>query len=270
MSAIRPPAVAGSFYPGESVVLRMTVDKLLREVDEPAIAARAPKVLIVPHAGYVYSGPVAATGFALLKAGRKSIRRVVLLGPAHRVYIRGVAIPEADAFATPLGPVQLDHVLLAQLARHPRVVSSAPAHAAEHSLEVQLPFLQSALDDFLLVPLVVGEIDAHHLASLLEPIWGDDETLVVVSSDLSHYRAYDAAQAIDRATVERIVALNAGLDHQQACGATPINAALEIAGRRGLQARLISMCNSGDTAGDRDRVVGYCAVAFEPQHDGRH
>jgi hypothetical protein len=270
VSAIRPAAVAGSFYPGESAVLRRTVDELLRDTDEGAPAETAPKVLIVPHAGYVYSGPVAAAGFALLKACRKRIRRVVLLGPAHRVYVRGVAVPGVDAFATPLGPVQLDRALLAQLALHPRVVTSAAAHAAEHSLEVQLPFLQSVLDNFLLVPLVVGDIDAHQLATLLDPIWGDDETLVVVSSDLSHYHAYKAAQEIDRATVERIVALAPGLDHQQACGATPINAALEIAGRRGLRARVVSMCNSGDTAGDRDRVVGYCAVAFEVQNDGPH
>ena len=270
MNAVRPSAVAGLFYPGEPVALRADVQALLAQARADQPRAGRLKLLVVPHAGYVYSGPVAAYAYALLKAQRARFRRVVLLGPTHRVAVRGVAIPTAAAFATPLGAVALDRATLAALARLPGVVESDAAHAAEHSLEVQLPFLQAVLDDFTLVPLAVGEIDVKRLAAILETVWGGDETLIVVSSDLSHYHAYRDAQQIDRATVDRILALAPGIDHEQACGATPLNAALAVARRGGLEPRLLGLCNSGDTSGDRARVVGYCAIAFEePANVGR-
>ena len=269
MNVVRPPAVAGLFYPGEPRALRSTLHAMLAGAPGSAIEGR-PKLLIVPHAGYVYSGRIAASAYGLLKAQRARVRRVILLGPTHRVAVRGVAISSASGFATPLGVIELDSDLMARLRRHPSVVASDVAHAAEHSLEVQLPFLQIVLTDFTLVPLAVGNIADDQLADLLGEIWGDEETLVVVSSDLSHYRSYSAAQEIDRVTVDRILACAGGIDHEHACGATPINAALAVASRAGLQARLLAMGNSGDTAGDRARVVGYCAIAFEPAHDARH
>ncbi|HTT12739.1 MAG TPA: AmmeMemoRadiSam system protein B [Burkholderiaceae bacterium] len=268
MNLVRPAAVAGLFYPGQPGALRSTLAGLLGGARASTTAARSMKALIVPHAGYVYSGPIAAAAYAQLEVLRGRIERVVLLGPTHRVAIRGVAIPEADAFATPLGTVELDRDTLTRLAALPSVVRSDAAHAAEHSLEVQVPFLQAVLDDFRLVPLAVGNIADRDLAAVLDLVWGGDETIVIVSSDLSHYHPYNEARAIDGATVEHILALAGGLDHEQACGATPINAALAIARRRGLHPRLLAMCNSGDTAGDRGRVVGYCAVALEQDNAG--
>ncbi len=270
MSAVRPSAVAGLFYPGEPGVLRAEVQSLLAQALAAPQPGRRLKLLVVPHAGYVYSGLVAASAYARLAAERDRFRRVVLLGPTHRVAVRGVAIPTADGFATPLGSVKLDRECLDALAQLPGVVANNVAHAAEHALEVQLPFLQSVLGRFTLVPLAVGHIDAERLAAILVSVWGGDETLIVVSSDLSHYHAYDDARAIDAATVDRILALAPGLDHEQACGATPINAAIAVARRTGLTPRLLAACNSGDTAGDRSRVVGYCAIAFEEAPDVRH
>jgi AmmeMemoRadiSam system protein B len=270
MSVVRPPAVAGLFYPGHPGELRATLDTLLAEVERPSAQAGSLKLMIVPHAGYVYSGAVAAAAYAELKALRQRIRRVVLLGPTHRVAVRGVALPAAEAFATPLGVVKLDGDVVARLLQLPQVVRSEVAHAAEHSLEVQLPFLQEVLDEFTLVPLAVGNIGDRDLATVLEAVWGGDETMIVVSSDLSHYHPYSEARAIDRRTVDRILALDGGIDHEQACGATPINAALAVARRIRLRPRLLAMCNSGDTSGDRSRVVGYCAVAFERHDDARH
>jgi AmmeMemoRadiSam system protein B len=270
MSAVRPPAVAGLFYPGQPAALRSVLHELLDGAPATRDVDRSLKALIVPHAGYVYSGPVAAAAYARLRAARHRIRRVVLLGPTHRVAVRGVAIPDVDAFATPLGDVPLDRAMLAAVAHLPDVVVSEAAHAGEHSLEVQLPFLQAVLDEFVLVPLAVGNIGDAALAALLDDVWGDEETLILVSSDLSHYNAYRVATDIDRATVARILDLSGGLTHEQACGATPINATLNVARRANLQPRLLAMCNSGDTAGDRARVVGYCAVTFERDADEHH
>jgi hypothetical protein len=225
---------------------------------------RAPKLLVVPHAGYVYSGPVAANAYALLAPWRDQITRVVLLGPTHRVAVRGLAAPTVSAFETPLGRVPIDHAALALIADLAQVVASDEAHAQEHSLEVQLPFLQTVLGDFKLVPLAVGRAGAEEVAQVLERLWGGDETLIVISSDLSHYLPYRQAQAADRATVDRILRLDPALDHHQACGATPLAGALLAARAHGLSARLLDLRNSGDTAGDRSRVVGYCAIGFEP------
>ncbi|MGL6113014.1 MAG: AmmeMemoRadiSam system protein B, partial [Rubrivivax sp.] len=258
----RAAAVAGTFYPAGARALAQEVDRLL---DDAACSAapRAPKMLVVPHAGYVYSGPIAARAYALLAPWRGHIRRVVLLGPTHRVAIYGLALPDASAFETPLGRVEVDTTARAQLRGLPQVSVNSTAHAQEHSLEVQLPFLQRALGAFTLVPLAVGEATARQVAQVLERLWGGDETLVVISTDLSHYLSHAQAQARDTSTVERILRLDPELDPSQACGATPLGGALLAARAHGLTPRLLDLRNSGDTAGDRSRVVGYCAIAFE-------
>ncbi|MDH5285553.1 MAG: AmmeMemoRadiSam system protein B [Betaproteobacteria bacterium] len=263
LTSIRPPAVAGLFYAGTPRALRRELDDALAQA-RPASLPAPPKALIVPHAGYVYSGPIAATAYACLDAVRGHVRRVVLLGPCHRVAVRGLALPRAEAFETPLGTVPLDQGAMRALAGLPQVVLSDAAHAHEHSLEVQLPFLQTRLGEFALVPLAVGDASAAEVAEVIERLWGGDETLVVVSSDLSHYHRYDDARSIDAATVRAILAGDSGLDHEQACGATPIAGLLEVARRRGLVPQLLDLRNSGDTAGDRARVVGYAAIAFCP------
>jgi len=271
MNVVRSPAVAGLFYPAETKRLRGEIETLLARASAglPRYAAETPpKMLIVPHAGYVYSGTVAAEAYALLAKHRSRIRRVVLLGPTHRVAVRGIAIPSASAFATPLGQVALDRATLDRLAPHPQIVVSDAAHAAEHSLEVQVPFLQVVLDDFVLVPLAVGHAADEDVAAVIEAIRGGDESVVLLSSDLSHYHPYDEATTIDRGTVERILSRSGGLDHDQACGATPVNAAIAVARLLGLRPRLLALCNSGDTSGERGRVVGYCSVAFEEAADG--
>lgn len=263
MRDVRPAAVAGMFYPGSPAGLAATVRGCLSEALRPAEAcAGVPKALIVPHAGYVYSGPIAAGAYARLAALSGTIRRVVLLGPTHRVAVRGLALPSVRAFATPLGEVEVDREAVAAVTGMPQVVVSDAAHALEHSLEVQLPFLQAALDGFRIVPFAVGAASPDEVAQVLDRLWGGPETLVVVSSDLSHYHRYAEARAIDRASAERILALDGTLDHEEACGATPINGLLLCARRRGLAPELVDLRNSGDTAGDRSRVVGYASFLF--------
>ena len=276
LTTSRPAAVAGTFYPADAPALRREVLAYLvaaRPADDRAVvppgptgqAPASPKLLLVPHAGYIYSGAVAAKAYARLGAARSRIRRVVLLGPTHRVAVRGLAAPTVAAFETPLGPVMIDRAALAALADLPQVVASDRVHAQEHSLEVQLPFLQAVLaPGFTLVPLAVGEASADEVAQVLDRLWGGDETLIVISSDLSHFLPYAQAQVIDQATVHCILQLDDRLDHGQACGATPLRGALRVARRHGLQPVLLDVRNSGDTAGDRARVVGYAAVAFLP------
>jgi len=265
MINIRPAAVAGMFYPGSPIELQRTVVDLAQaRRSEPM---RAIKALIVPHAGYIYSGPVAASAYARLDDLRGRIRRVVLLGPTHRVYVRGLALPEADCFATPLGEVQLDREGMQRLNGLPQVVVSAAAHQMEHSLEVQLPFLHQALGDFQLLPLAVGEATAAEVAEVLERVWGGDETLIVISSDLSHFLPDSLARKVDGGTVDAILALNSHLSHEQACGATPVNGLLLAAKRHGLHPVVLDVRNSSDTAGDPDRVVGYAAFAFQAHDD---
>jgi len=264
MSTTRPAAVAGLFYPDKPSELKRTVTDLLDQakVAEPS---PAPKALIVPHAGYIYSGPVAASAYARLAALRGRIRRVVLLGPTHRVYVRGLALPEAERFATPLGDVQLDREGMQRLAGLPQVSRSAAAHQMEHSLEVQLPFLQQVLGDFQLLPLAVGEATADEVAEVLEMVWGGDETLIVISSDLSHFLPDELARKVDRGTVDAILALNSHLSHEQACGATPVNGLMLAARKHGLHPVVLDVRNSSDTAGDPERVVGYAAFAFQAE-----
>ncbi len=262
MSTVRPAAVADAFYPSDAAVLARDVAVLLDEARRRAVPHALPKAMIVPHAGYIYSGPVAASAYVLLEQGREIYRRVVLLGPVHRVPVRGLALPGADAFATPLGAIPIDRELADRLAALPQVVESLPAHAWEHSLEVQLPFLQTVLGDFTLLPLAVGDATPQEVAEVLELAWGGAETLVVISSDLSHFHAYREAQVIDGATAQAILDLRIPISHEQACGGTPVNGLLLAARRHGLTPHLLDLRNSGDTAGDHGRVVGYAAFAF--------
>ncbi|MBO9514830.1 MAG: AmmeMemoRadiSam system protein B [Variovorax sp.] len=265
MPAVRHPAVEGLFYPAAPLALRRQVEGFLREIEPAGDASQPPpKLLIAPHAGYVYSGPIAASAYALLGPPHTTaIRRVVLLGPAHRVWVSGLAAPQAEVFQTPLGEIPIDREMLDRIADLPQVIRSDRAHAQEHSLEVHLPFLQAALGDFALLPLVVGDAGAPAVAEVLERLWGGDETLIVISSDLSHYLPYAQAQAADLATVQRILQFDAGLTPHEACGSEAINGALLVARRHGLHPRLLDLRNSGDTAGSQDRVVGYGAIAFE-------
>jgi AmmeMemoRadiSam system protein B len=255
--SVRPAAVAGSFYPADPGRLRTEVTELLAGVGGHF---GAPKALIAPHAGYVYSGRVAATAFAALRSQAKTIERVVLIGPAHYVRLRGIAVPTATAFETPLGRVPVDQEALAALADLPFVTEADGPHAPEHALEVELPFLQLVLASFALVPLVVGEATPKQVAEVLARLWDGPGTLLVVSSDLSHYHPYAEAQRLDADTAAAIERGDwAALGSARACGFLPIAGLLVEAGRCGLAARRLALCNSGDTAGDRDRVVGYGA-----------
>jgi MEMO1 family protein len=268
MNTIRPPAVAGSFYSDARDVLEREVLTLLRGAQPHANDAPLPKALIVPHAGYIYSGPIAANAYARLAPARGRIERVVLLGPAHRVAVAGLALPGAQGLQTPLGVVPVDAAAVARIESLPQVVTSAEAHAREHSLEVHLPFLQAVLGSFALVPLVVGRATTEQVAEVIEQLWGGDETLIVISSDLSHYLTYSQAQQTDGETARMILLRRAQLNHHQACGATPVNGLLNVALRRGLKPQLFDLRNSGDTAGDHSRVVGYASVGFFESQDG--
>lgn len=266
--SLRLAAVAGQFYPGNASQLASEVAKMLLTARDASRPASVPKAIIAPHAGYIYSGPIAASVYALLSPAAQNIHRVVLLGPTHRVGVNGLALPSVSHFSTPLGAIEIDQSAVAALADLPQVLIADPPHAQEHSLEVQLPFLQSVLPKFRLVPLAVGHASADAVAEVLERLWGGPETLIVVSSDLSHYRPYAAAQQVDSQTAARIVACDPTIDHDEACGATPMNGLLLAARRHGLKAHLIDLRNSGDTAGDRSRVVGYGGFAFtEEAHE---
>ena len=260
-ASIRPAAVAGYFYPDDPQVLQAQIGEMLSTA-VPLEAVSAPKALIVPHAGYVYSGPVAASAYAAAAGLRDVVRRVVLLGPAHRVPVASFALPAAQVFSTPLGPVPISRKDWLALQQRADVVVDDRPHALEHCLEVQLPFLQTILDAFELVPLLVGGASGDQVADILDALWGGPETLIVISSDLSHYQPYAQACCTDRSSVDQILKLRTGLDHDQACGATPINGLLRVAARHGVEPHLLDLRNSGDTAGDRARVVGYTSIAF--------
>lgn len=255
----RSSAVAGTFYPGDPAPLRAAVQRYLHAA--PAEFGR-PKALVVPHAGYAYSGPTAGAAYAALAGARPPYTRVVLIGPAHRVRVKGLAVPTVESFATPLGAVALDREWIERVRADPAVTVSDLAHAAEHSLEVQLPFLQVTLGDFTLVPIVAGLAAREDVARVLALLWGAEETLVVVSSDLSHYHPAAEAQRLDAHTSERILALDGSLGGEDACGCVGLNGFLLLASQRGLVPRLIDLRHSGDTAGDRRQVVGYGAYAF--------
>jgi AmmeMemoRadiSam system protein B len=259
---VRPAAVAGQFYSAHPDRLRRDVAELLGEA---APGARPPKALIAPHAGYPYSGAVAARAFARLEPAAGSIRRVVVIGPAHYVPLGGIAVPTASAFETPLGRVPVDEDALSGLAALPFVMRSDRPHAPEHAIEVELPFLQHVLSTFDLVPLVVGDAHPDEVGAVLGQLWGGPETLVVVSSDLSHFYPYETARRLDAATAAAIERGDwASLSSDNACGFLPVAGLLQQAAAHGLTAERLALCNSGDTAGSRDRVVGYGAWAFTP------
>ncbi|NEX20631.1 AmmeMemoRadiSam system protein B [Thiorhodococcus mannitoliphagus] len=260
MSLVRRPAVADRFYPGNAAALSRMLDDFMADAKP---ARQSPKALIVPHAGYLYSGSIAASAYATLADARDSITKVVLLGPSHRVPLRGLATSHADAFETPLGRVMLDRAAIEVALTHPAVRTMEEAHAFEHSLEVQLPFLQKGLSDFSLVPFVVGDANPEDVAAVLDLLWGGEETLIVTSSDLSHYLSYDRAKELDTATSRAIETLRPqDIGEQQACGRIPVKGLLEAARRHGLRAETLDLRNSGETAGPRDQVVGYGAYGF--------
>ncbi|SFC94148.1 hypothetical protein SAMN05660831_00168 [Thiohalospira halophila DSM 15071] len=265
---IRQPAVAGMFYPDDADALRSMVRDYLAEASAPT--GEPPKAIIAPHAGLPYSGPVAATAYRTVAPLKETVRRVVLLGPSHRVPFRGLAAPDAEQLRTPLGDIPVDTDALAEIAELPDVGMLDAAHAAEHSLEVQLPFLQEVLGDFRIVPLVVGDADPDTVAAVLERLWGGPETLIVISSDLSHFHDYATANRIDEATAQAIATLHPErVDHEGACGFHPVRGLLTSARNHGLTGEVLDRRNSGDTAGPRDQVVGYGAFAFhepEPAH----
>lgn len=259
---IRPPAVAGRFYPGDPVELRRLIAELLAAV--PPVSGPTPKALIVPHAGYLYSGPIAASAYARLVPARERIERIVLLGPSHYVALQGLATSSADAFATPLGMVPVDLQAVREVRLLPQVRELDEAHAQEHSLEVQLPFLQTILGDFTLVPLAVGEATPDEISEVLDLLWDGPETCFVISSDLSHYFDFQTARRLDRATAKAIEALKpGGIGEERACGRMPICGLLQAARRHGLRAHTVDLRSSGATAGPRDKVVGYGAFVFE-------
>lgn len=261
----RPPAVAGSFYPDSRDLLERTVLELLDSAVEAFPVSPSPKAVIAPHAGYMYSGATAARALKTLVAGTSRIDRIVILGPAHRVPVKGLGVPSASVFSTPLGDVAVDVELRDELLEvFPQVRIADRSHALEHSLEVELPLLQLLLEPFRLLPLVVGDASSEEVAQVLEHVWGGEETRVVVSSDLSHYLTYEEARRVDHDTASRIVDLDPTLDQSCACGATPINGLLVLAKRKRLKAELLELVSSGDTAGDRSRVVGYGAFGFSP------
>ncbi len=263
MPSIRHPAVADMFYPGDPARLSAEIQSMLAAATATATAATTPKAIIVPHAGYIYSGPVAANAYAQLIPAKNKIRRVVLLGPCHRVPLTGLATSSADYFETPLGSIPIDRELSDKILQLPQVQEYDLTHVQEHSLEVQLPFLQKTLDEFTLLPLVVGDASGAEVQEVLEAVWGGDETLIVISSDLSHYHDYRTAKSLDAATCKAIENLDdKHIQYDQACGRNPILGLVLSARKHHLKVATLDLRNSGDTAGGRGEVVGYGAWAF--------
>lgn len=256
----REAAVAGLFYAKAPEQLHSDVSHLLDAAGTPG--GVRPRALILPHAGYVYSGATAAAGYRQLLPYAREYRQVVLLGPAHRVYLAGMAVPEADSFSTPLGEVPLADALLARALQHPAVIRSGEAHRQEHSLEVHLPFLQTVLEDFTLLPLLVGHCAPREVAAVLDSLALGPEALVVISTDLSHFHDYANACERDRRTCARILDGVTDLQGEEACGAAPLNGFFASELGASLERDLLACCNSGDTAGDRARVVGYAAFCL--------
>lgn len=257
---IRHSAVAGTFYPSDEDELRQMIAGFLQNTEQPSPPGDVPRAIIAPHAGYIYSGPVAASAYARIIPAHDKFTRVVLLGPSHRVPFRGLAASSASHFSTPLGLVPLDTASIARLLELPQVVARDDAHLYEHSLEVHLPFLQMVLDNFSLVPLVVGDADPEQVAQVLQQFIDDEHTLIVISSDLSHYHDYETARQRDRHTTDAIEHLDIkAIGYDDACGRNPVNGLLTLARQHHLNVKNIDLRNSGDTAGPRNQVVGYGA-----------
>lgn len=261
MGVIRRAAVAGQFYQNDSDTLRSTIERYLG--DASSDQTTAPKALVAPHAGFVYSGPIAASAYATLLGVRDKISRVVLLGPCHRVAVQGLALSSANAFETPLGEVEIDQAACAEITSMPQVQIFDATHEREHSLEVHLPFLQVLLNNFKVIPIVVGVATPEQVGEVINRLWGGDETLIVVSSDLSHYLDYETARELDQKTSEAIELLTpAAIEQNGACGRFPLGGLLYVAKQRGMNVKTLDVRNSGDTAGQKDRVVGYGSWAF--------
>ncbi len=267
MTTIRPPAVAGSFYPDDPAILSAVVEDFLAEVpgppDDGPPGDNWPKAVIAPHAGYIYSGPVAASAYARLKRAAGRVRRVVVIGPSHYAAFPGIAAPAAEAFETPLGRVPVDAAAIAEIRDLPQVAIADGPHIQEHSLEVQLPFLQAVLGDFAVVPLAIGEAGPAQTAEVLARLWGGAETAIVVSTDLSHYNAHEVARRLDAATAAAIEAYQAErLGPRDACGYQALAGLLVEARARGLAIERLDLRNSGETGGHMREVVGYGAWAL--------
>jgi AmmeMemoRadiSam system protein B len=267
MHLIRNAAVAGLFYPDDPQELRHAVSRFLSDVTQIDTDTTQPKALIVPHAGYVYSGAAAATGFARLLPFKQLIKQIVLLGPSHRVGFTGLAVSDAHFYQTPLGDIPIDRPAIDKLLMLPQVSLIEQAHTQEHSVEVQLPFLQEILDDFTLVPIVVGDASTESVSEVLETLWGNESTLILISSDLSHFHNYPTAQQLDNITcsaIEMLHSENIGFDN--ACGRNPIKGLLHSAKQHDLAATTLALWNSYDSAGrspeDKTRVVGYGCWMF--------
>ena len=261
MQNVRPAAVAGQFYTGSAEELHAQVQGYLAD-DDLRSTGPCPKAVIAPHAGFAYSGPVAASAFRSLVPDATSIRRIILLGPAHRLHVRGLALSGQDAFATPLGVVPVDRELVEIISGLPQVSINQAAHAPEHCLEVELPFLQTLLASFSILPLLISDASLTEVAEVLDSVWGGPETRIVISSDLSHYLSYSAAEELDRETSQQVLTFRSDIETYRACGAGAINGFLAAARQRDLTPRVLDLRNSGDTAGDRMRVVGYGAFSF--------
>lgn len=259
MNSVRSAAVADLFYPGESGALAASVTQYMDQIPSDQ-HQRSAKAIIVPHAGYIYSGMTAAFAYAAID--RALVKRVVLFGPSHRVAFAGMALPDTSSFDTPLGQVPIDQKAVQKALAFPQVQVNEAAHALEHSLEVQLPFLQTVLADFEFLPVCVGSVQADVVAELMAGLWGDEETLIIISSDLSHYHPYQEARELDQQSLSSILNQQPILSHEQACGATAVNALLMIAAQKGVKAEQLDYRNSGDTAGDKDQVVGYASIGF--------
>lgn len=255
METVREPAVAGTFYPANPLKLRSLLNTYLSESDA---GGSSPKAMIVPHAGYIYSGPVAASGYARLTQAADRINQVILLGPAHRIAFKGLAVPDVDGFKTPLGNIRLDNSAIRDILNLPQVHVNNEAHRLEHSLEVHLPFLQLTLTQFMLVPVVVGDASPEEVCAIISRFWDNPGTLIIISSDLSHFHDYETAVQMDKVTshaIENLALEEIGYD--QACGRNPVNGLLLFARQHGLSVHTVDLRNSGDTAGPRNQVVGY-------------
>jgi AmmeMemoRadiSam system protein B len=253
--------VAGVFYPVNSKQLHQMLNQYL---EDAKIDAKVPKAIIAPHAGYIYSGPIAASAYARLKKARDLISRVVIIGPSHRVAFRGLAVSKADSFSTPFGKIPVDPDAVKMIAKLPFVGYLEHAHTYEHSLEVHLPFLQEALKDFKIVPILAGDASAEQVGQVIDALWGGDETLIVISSDLSHYHDYATARQLDQLTSRQIENKQYELlAYESACGKVPVCGLLKVAREKSLPVTTVDLRNSGDTAGDKSRVVGYGAYVID-------